>query len=237
MPHVQPTSIANALSTLELALRQLLSSCDLHAPHPRMMADLERDLHALTRWLADTLFASILFHLLERTDLEERVLEAKRAHAPNLHVHQTRLVTLTLLGGHLVEVPVRALRRRGTRRGPKRRARGPSLAHRRTPVLQVLGLVRRRSAALARDELVAGREPGVFRARPRPAGRARRETVAVLVLGRSEGDGWPGPGGLRRLACRAPGARAAGRAGGHGPPRRARARRGQTARAARPQGA
>ena len=212
MPHVQPTSIANALSTLELALRQLLSSCDLHAPHPRMMADLERDLHALTRWLADTLFASILFHLLERTDLEERVLEAKRAHAPNLHVHQTRLVTLTLLGGHLVEVPVRALRRRGTRRGPKRRARGPSLAHRRTPVLQVLGLVRRRSAALARDELVAGASLESFeRARDQLGERGVRlsqssflgDLEAMGGLAQEAFEGWlaapQGPGPLGEL--------------------------------------
>lgn len=45
-----------------------------------MFADLERAVHALARWLADTIFASFLFSILENTDLEPRVLAAKKAH-------------------------------------------------------------------------------------------------------------------------------------------------------------
>ena len=67
MPHVQATSLENALTTLDFAVRQILTDFDTHMPLPRMFADLERALHALARWFADTIFASFLFSLIEHT--------------------------------------------------------------------------------------------------------------------------------------------------------------------------
>ena len=158
MPHIQPTSLPDLLSTLDLELGDLLSSTALDRLNPQVLCDLERSIHDLFAKAADTFFASFLFYLLEHTDFEQRVIQAKREQSTHrLHVHERRKVTLTLLAGHLVTLRVRALRARGPKPGrpctPSKR--GKAKAHQATPVLQVLGGVHRRTPAATLEILEA----------------------------------------------------------------------------------
>ncbi len=154
MPHVQASTISLIAATLDVKLRELFASF-LGLPHPDFVLELERALHALARWWADAIFASWLGFLLEHTDLEARVIAARRADSSRELRHKGRReVELRLLGGHCVRLVVAHLkptRRYGRARGHGRRGRGKG--HQPTPVLQALGFVRRTSPALHAQNL------------------------------------------------------------------------------------
>ena len=154
MPHVQASSISLIAATLDVKLRELFASF-VGLPHPDFVLDLEHALHALARWWADAIFASWLGFLLEHTELEARVIAARRADSSRELRHKGRReVELRLLGGHCVRLAVahlRPTRRYGRARGHGRRGRGKG--HQPTPLLQALGFVRRASPALQAQTL------------------------------------------------------------------------------------
>jgi hypothetical protein len=77
MPHVQASTIPTLTATLNQKTRALFEA-NAHWPHPDLVLDLERAIHDLARWWADSIFASWLAFLLDHTDFEVTVHGARR---------------------------------------------------------------------------------------------------------------------------------------------------------------
>ena len=150
MPHIQASTISELTATLNQKARTLFEA-NAHWPHPDLVLDLERAIHHLARWWADSIFSSWLAFLLTHTDFEDRLTAARRVHSKHkLDSKGRRDVELKLLGGHRFLLSVRVLtspRRFGRPRGHGRRGRGKG--HQATPALQALGFVRACSPARA----------------------------------------------------------------------------------------
>ena len=70
MPHVQASTISELTATLNQKARALFET-NARWPHPDLVLDLERAIHELARWWADSIFASWLAFLLTHTDFED----------------------------------------------------------------------------------------------------------------------------------------------------------------------
>jgi len=153
MPPLEESSIEELLTTLYLALRLLLRPAEVEEIDAQFVECLERELHALMRWAADSLFAIWLRRMLSGSELQTRAIAARRASCAHGWRHKGhRGVKLELLGGHHFKLKV-AYGAPGRPTAHKRTKRGKDQGHQRTPVLEVLGFVDHQSPALAAELL------------------------------------------------------------------------------------
>lgn len=177
MPTDLLSQITDKISTLALDVERRLSQW-VDARDPVAFRQMELEVAAVGRKLADDITAALLTHIAADPSLQASASQAARRHGRYRH-GGTRDVEVTLLGGHRVRVPVEYLKvnRRnqpGRRRKNGRRGPGGTGLY---PVLAVLGIwfgvtpalcgevcrqvadsdsVRAGQAALARREIVLG---------------------------------------------------------------------------------
>ncbi len=170
MPHVQASTISTHTATLNTKVRALFET-HAHWPHPDLVLDLERAIHDLARWWADSIFASWLAFLFAHTDFEDRVVLARRADSQRpLKSKGRRRVELKLLGGHCFSLSVRVLKASGQLGRPRGVGRrGTGKGHQATPALQALGFTRSSSPARAALTLAVSASAHSFEAARRAA--------------------------------------------------------------------